>query len=99
MANKLYVGELKGYAGIGSYIGPWAPIPVASQIVAVGGASTASTAFGERTQAVLLITDTACCIKIGDNPTAVNTTDMLLPANVPMIYACSPGQKVACITP
>lgn len=99
MANKLYVAELTGYAGIGSYIGPWVPNPIANQIVAVGGGSTQSTAFGARTKAILLVTDTACCIKIADDPTAVNTTDLLLPANVPLVIACSPGQKVACITP
>lgn len=70
----------------------------ASQNVAVTTTSAASTVFGPQTYQVLLVTATACNIRIGDGtPTAV-ATDTLLPANFPMMFTCTPGQKVAAIT-
>ena len=104
MANKLYISEFaQGVSGIGTTLAQIPPAPaVANQIVAVGGASTPSAAFNAKTTNVILVTDTACCIKFspdGTAPTADNTKDMLLPANVPMRFGVNPGAKVACITP
>lgn len=70
----------------------------AAQNVSLTTASAASTAFGGQTYQVLLVASAACQIRIGDGtPTAV-TTDTLLPANFPMIFICTPGQKVAGVT-
>jgi hypothetical protein len=73
----------------------------AAQAVAISTASAASTAFGSQTYQVLvacqLTAGTDVHIRIGDGtPTAV-TTDTLLPVNFPMIFTCTPGQKIAVI--
>jgi hypothetical protein len=69
-----------------------------SQNVSVTTTSAASTAFGSETYQVLLVATAACNVRVGDGtPTAV-AADTLLPANVPLIFQCSPGQKVAAIT-
>ncbi|MET4721677.1 hypothetical protein ABIF63_005783 [Bradyrhizobium japonicum] len=70
----------------------------AAQNVALTTTSAASTAFSSQTYRVLLVATAACNIRIGDGtPTAV-TTDTLLPANFPMPFTCTPGQKVAGVT-
>jgi len=70
----------------------------AAQNVALTTTSAASTVFGTQTYQVLLVASAASQIRIGDGtPTAV-TTDTLLPANFPMVFICTPGQKVAGVT-
>ncbi|MCP1865258.1 hypothetical protein ABIF65_009428 [Bradyrhizobium japonicum] len=70
----------------------------AAQNVALTTTSAASAAFGPQTYRVLLVATAASNIRIGDGtPTAV-TTDTLLPANFPMAFTCTPGQKVAGVT-
>jgi hypothetical protein len=70
----------------------------ASQNVSLTTSSNASTAFGSETYQVMLVATVACNIRIDSGtPTAV-TTDTLLPANFPMVFIVSPGQKVAGIT-
>lgn len=70
----------------------------ASQNVSLTTTSAASTAFGSETFQVLLVATAASNIRIGDaTPTAV-ATDTLLPANFPMVFTVTPGQKVAGIT-
>lgn len=70
----------------------------AAQNVSLTTTSAASTAFGSQTYSVLLVATAACNIRISDGtPTAV-TTDTLLPPNFPMIFLCTPGQKVAGVT-
>ena len=70
----------------------------AAQNVSLTTTSAASTAFGGQTYQILLVATAASNIRIGDGtPTAV-TTDTLLPANVPMVFVCTPGQKVAGVT-
>jgi hypothetical protein len=70
----------------------------ASQNVALTNVSAASSAFGSETFQVLLVATAASNVRIDSGtPTAV-ATDTLLPANTPMYFTCSPGQKVAAIT-
>jgi hypothetical protein len=67
----------------------------AAQNVSLTTASAASTAFGSQTYKVLLVATAASNIRIDSGtPTAV-ATDTLLPANFPMVFICTPGQKVA----
>jgi len=70
----------------------------ASQNVAPAGASAASTAFGSETFQVLVVTTaTGITVRIGDGtPTAV-ATDTLLPANIPLYFTVTPGQKLAAL--
>src|SRR5512146_939739 len=69
----------------------------AAQNISTSTTSAPSSAVGTQTYEVLLVADVATRVRIGDGtPTAV-TTDTLLPANWPMIFVCTPGQKVAAI--
>lgn len=69
----------------------------AAQNISTSTTSAASTAFGSQTDQVLLVADVATRVRISDGtPTAVST-DTLLPANTPMIFICTPGQKAAAI--
>lgn len=100
MANTLYISEFAGgpNAGTPSQVFPGQP-SLADQAITFG-ASVASNAFGPRTRLVMLIADTACSILFGaQGVTPVATTvNLRLPANVPVIFAVFPGQKVAAIT-
>jgi hypothetical protein len=69
---------------------------VAEQTVAVGGASEQSAAFNDRTTFVMIHTDTACCLKFGDSPTAIITAHRLA-AGETRFYGVSAKQKVAVI--
>lgn len=70
----------------------------AAQNVSVTTTSAASTAFGSETFQVLLVATAACNVVIGDGTPTATTTSTLLPANVPMIFTCTPGQAVAAVT-
>lgn len=97
----LYITEFvaQGRDGAG-YVAP-APLvpPVAEQTVAIGGTSTASSAFNARTAVVRILSDSICSIAWGTAPTATTTTARV-PADVPMDFMVPVGQsfKVAVIT-
>ena len=75
------------------------PAPaLAVQPLTISGASNSSAAFGATTKAVVLVSDTLCHFRFGDNnggAAVATANDQYLPANVPRIFAVSPGQKVA----
>ncbi len=80
---------------------------VGSQNVAFaasGGASAASTAFGSQTYWVMVCVagiyaaGSGVRISIGDGTPTATATSALVPVNFPMIFACTPGQKVACVS-
>jgi hypothetical protein len=68
-----------------------------AQNVSTSTTTAASSALGTETYQVLLVADVATRIRIGDGTPSAVTTDTLLPANVPMFFICTPGQKVAAI--
>lgn len=68
----------------------------ATQTVAVGAASAASTAFTPGTFAVRVVATTACHIKFNGTPVAT-TNDAYLPANWVAEYTVAPGEKLAVI--
>lgn len=69
-----------------------------TQNVAPAGSSAASNAFGSETFQILVVTTASgITIRIGDGtPTAV-ATDTLLPANIPLYFTVTPGQKLAAL--
>lgn len=71
--------------------------PVAEQTVAIGGSSTASSAFNQRTQYVKLSTDAICSILVGSAPTAA-ATNMRMAAGQTELFQVPQGFKVAVIT-
>lgn len=95
----LYISEFSNaVSGINTSVAQIFPQPsVTDQTVTIGGSSTQSAAFNSATRAVLLTTDTACCIAFGSDPTAT-AGNLMLPANGPPIgFGVVPGQKVAVI--
>jgi len=71
--------------------------PLASQTVAIGGASVQSSAFSAKTHLVRIHTDAICSVKFGANPT-VTATDARIAANSTEFFGVLPGDKVAVIT-
>lgn len=69
--------------------------PVAEQHLSVGF-NVQSAAFSATTKFIRVVSDTACNLAFGADPTAVATAH-LLPANAVVYYAVAPGSKVAVI--
>ena len=68
-----------------------------SQALAIGAVSTQSAAFtSDGVIAVRLLTDTACYVAIGSNPTAT-TASTLLAAGVPECFLVLKGESLAVI--
>jgi hypothetical protein len=83
------------------YAGQLLPVPamppIASQVVAIGGASAQSTAFNADTKLIGVHTDAICSIAIGANPTATADSRRLA-ANATEYFEVFPGHKIAVIT-
>ena len=99
----LYVEEFYSAVSQIGTTGPTVmPAPaLAVQPITIGGSTTSSAAFGTNTKAVVLVSDTACHFRFGDNnggAAVATANDQYLPAGVPRPFAVSPGQKVAVIT-
>lgn len=69
---------------------------VAQQVVAVGGASAQSAAFGAGTRFIRIETDVGCRIAIGASPTAA-ATSLPLSAGAVEYFAVQPGHRLAVI--
>lgn len=67
------------------------------QNVTVSGTSAQSAAFGEKTQAVRLISTTRCYVMFGPSPTATTSNGALLEIGIPEYFAVTPGAKLAAI--
>lgn len=72
---------------------------------ASGGASAASAVLGSQTYWVMVsavgavtATNAGVRIAIGDGTPTASATSTLVPLNYPLIFACTPGQKVAVIS-
>lgn len=70
---------------------------IATQTVAIGGASAQSAAFNANTKFVRLHTDAICSVAFGANPTATASTARMA-ANQTEFFGVRPGQKVAVIS-
>jgi len=92
----LYVTEFADVNATQGVIIPKQPV-VAEQTVAIGGTSTQSSAFNQRTMYVTLSTDAICSISVDSNPTAT-ATKMRMPANSSVTFQVPQGAKVAVIT-
>lgn len=77
------------------YVGP-------STSVAIGASSTQSAKSSVNATLLYLCPTQPCLIAIGPNPTAHadgSGQSLYMPANVPQIFGCHPGDKVAVIEP
>lgn len=71
--------------------------PLASQTVAIGGATVQSAAFNADTQIVCVHTDAICSIEFGTNPVATANSRRIA-ANSTEFFQVEPGHKIAVIT-
>ena len=77
--------------------------PQSVAYAAAGGASAASAVLGPQTYWVLLCVPgiyaagSGVRVVIGDGTPTATATSTLIPVNYPMVFACTPGQKVAVI--
>lgn len=99
----LYVTEFKAIEPVTKAWGAQAFVQaaeqpaVAEQTVAIGGSSTASSAFNASTTFVRLHTDSICSIEFGPTPTASATTARMA-ADQTEYFGVTPGTKVAVIS-
>lgn len=93
----LYISEFPGPATIGTVSTNFPTEPsLVDQAIAIGGASVASNAFSAATRLVILSSDSVCSVIFGPAPVAT-VVNLRIPANVPMMFAVIPGQKLAVI--
>lgn len=96
-AATIYISEYNDIGSINTLTTPWPPgAALATQTVAVGGASVQSSAFNSKTRAIGVICDVGCSISIGSNPTATTSTT-LLQQGVPYNFVVAGSQKIAVI--
>lgn len=72
----------------------------ATQVIAFGAASTASTALGGNTTLVRLVASADCYVKFTNDKSLTPTADAqssLIPLRFPEIWAVTPGTKIAVI--
>lgn len=101
MANKLSVVEYERPQDAGSY--PMQVASLASGVIVEQTAvdftagSTQSAAFAATSTFLRIQPDTACWIKVGANPTAVNNVGARLAAGQTEYYFVRPGDKIAAV--
>lgn len=93
----LFITELKelGRGSDGGTV-PVAPMPPATVQTVTFATAAQSAAFGGATRYVRLYSDADCCVRFGDNPTAV-TTDTPMAADTPEYFGVEPGHKVSAV--
>ena len=70
--------------------------PTTVQMLASGGTSGQSSAFGSYTYYARVCADADCHILFGSSPTATSSS-IFIPADQPEIFKVNPGEKVAAI--
>lgn len=90
----LYIAEFaKPAGGVNATVAPLPPI--AEQTVAIGGSSTASSAFNAQTTLIRVHTDAICSISIG---AAATSSKMRLAAGQTEYFVVTPSQILNVIT-
>lgn len=93
----LYVTEFQYIASMGGYVQAAQAPPVATNNVAIGGASVQSAAFNANTKLIRVHADSTCSIEIGGtNPTAT-TSSMRMAAGTTEYFGVVSGAKLAVI--
>ena len=94
----LYINEYQTTAAIsGLSIMVVSGEALARQNVEITGSSEQSGAFNAGTHMIMVSTDSACSITIGNNPTADPSFERLA-ANETRFYQVNPNQKIAVIS-
>ena len=68
-----------------------------TQTIAYDASAAIANAFGSETFQLRLVSNSACCYRIGDGAQTASTADAFLPANTVEYVIVSPGQRIAAI--
>jgi hypothetical protein len=69
----------------------------ATQTIAYDASVAITNAFGPETYQLRLVSDSACCYRVGDGAQTATTADVFLPANTIDFVIVSPGQRISAI--
>jgi hypothetical protein len=69
----------------------------ATQTIAFDSSAAIVNSFGTGTYQLRLVSNSACCFRIGDGAQTATTADPLLPANTIEYVIVSPGQRISAI--
>jgi hypothetical protein len=68
-----------------------------TQAIAFDSSTAIANAFGPETYQLRLVSNAACCYRIGDGAQTATNADSFLPANVIEYVIVSPGQRISVI--
>jgi hypothetical protein len=68
-----------------------------TQTIAFDASVGVTTAFGQETYQLRLVSNSACCYRIGDGAQTATSADAYLPANAVEYVIVSPGQRISAI--
>ena len=68
-----------------------------TQTIAYNASASITNAFSSETYQLRLVSDSACCYRIGDGAQTATTVDPFLPANTVEYVIVSPGQRISAI--
>lgn len=68
-----------------------------TQTIAFDSSTAIANAFGPETYQLRLVSNSACCYRIGDGVQTATNADNFLPANVVEYVIVSPGQRISAI--
>lgn len=68
-----------------------------TQTIAFDSSTAIANAFGPTTYQLRLVSNAACCFRIGDGAQTATTADNFLPANVVEYVIVNPGQRISAI--
>lgn len=68
-----------------------------TQTIAFDSSAAIANAFGTETFQLRLVSNSACCFRIGDGAQTATTADPFLPANTVQHVIVSPGQRISAI--
>lgn len=69
----------------------------ATQAIAFDSSTAAANAFGPSTYQLRLVSNAACCFRIGDGTQTATNADSFLPANLVEYVIVNPGQSISAI--
>jgi hypothetical protein len=69
----------------------------ATQTIAFDSSVAIANAFGTETYQLRLVSNSACCFRIGDGAQTATTADPFLPANTVQYVIVNPGQRISAI--
>lgn len=77
-------------------ISPW-KLGTVQTVSFTGTAGTVTNGFGSETRAILIRVTADAHVRIGQSPTAVSTDTLIKATDSPLVFGCSPTDKISAI--